>query len=59
MVSKILSHSKPSTTEDIYGHLTPIDYEGLGDLIDGLVAPIRVEMGEMAEVKQQEISNQT
>ena len=45
VVSKILGHSKPSTTMDIYGHLIPVMHEGIGNLMDELLTPIPVEMG--------------
>jgi len=46
VVSKILGHSKPSTTMDIYGHLIPIMHEGVGNLMDDMLTPIPVEMGD-------------
>ena len=46
VVSKILGHSEPSTTMDIYGHLIPVMHEGIGNLMDELLTPIPVEMGE-------------
>ena len=46
VVSKILGHSKPSTTMDIYGHLIPVMHEGVGNLMDDLLTPIPVEMGD-------------
>lgn len=49
VVSKVLGHSKPSTTLDIYGHLIPIMQEEVANLMDDLVTPILVEMGEKAE----------
>jgi integrase len=48
VVSKILGHSKPSTTLDIYGHLIPVMHEGVGNLMDDLLTPIPVVMGESA-----------
>ena len=39
-------HSKPSTTLDIYGHLIPVMQDGVAILMDELVTPIPVEMGE-------------
>jgi len=46
VVSKILGHSKPSTTMDIYGHLISVMHEGVGNLMDELLTPIPVEMGD-------------
>ncbi|UCF28503.1 MAG: tyrosine-type recombinase/integrase [Chloroflexota bacterium] len=46
VVSKILGHSKPSTAMDIYGHLIPVMHEGMGNLMDELLTPIPVEMGD-------------
>ncbi len=48
VVSKILGHSKPSTTMDIYGHLIPLMHEGVGNLMDELLTPIPVEMGDIS-----------
>jgi integrase len=50
VVSKILGHSKPSTTMDIYGHLIPVMHEGVGNLMDDLLTPIPVEMGDRSIV---------
>jgi integrase len=50
VVSKILGHSKPSTTMDIYGHLIPVMHEGIGNLMDELLTPIPVEMGDTSIV---------
>ena len=50
VVSKILGHSKPSTTLDIYGHLIPIMQDSVASLMDELVTPIPVEMGETAGI---------
>ena len=52
VVSRILGHSKPSTTLDIYGHLIPIMHEDLGNRIDEWLTPIPVEMGESAQIAQ-------
>jgi len=43
VVSRILGHSKPSTTLDIYGHLIPVLHEEIGDQIDRWLAPIDPE----------------
>jgi integrase len=50
VVSKILGHSKASTTMDIYGHLIPVMHEGVGNLMDELLTPIPVEMGDTSIV---------
>jgi integrase len=44
VVSRILGHSKPSTTMDIYGHLIPIMHEDIGNQIDEWLTPIPVQM---------------
>ena len=50
VVSRILGHSKPSTTLDIYGHL----YQEMGGeapkIMDHLVTPIRVELRKTEEL---------
>jgi integrase len=46
VVSKILGHSKASTTMDIYGHLIPAMHEEVGNLMDELLTPIPIEMGD-------------
>ena len=50
VVSKILGHSKPSTTLDIYGHLIPNMHEGVAQTMDELFTPIQVDMGLLAEI---------
>jgi integrase len=50
VVSRILGHSKPSTTLDIYGHLY---HEMLGEaakIMDDLVTPIQVELSKVIEL---------
>ena len=47
---KILGHTKPSTTLDIYGHLIPVMQEEAARIMDELVSPIPVEMGDFVEV---------
>ena len=44
VVSRILGHSKPSTTMDIYGHLIPIMHEGIGDQMDDWLTPIEYKI---------------
>jgi integrase len=51
IVSKMLGHSKPSTTLDIYGHLIPTMQEGVASLMDELVTPIPVKMGETVDLE--------
>jgi integrase len=46
VVSKILGHSKPSITLDIYGHLYHEMQGEAARMMDGLVTPIRVELSE-------------
>jgi integrase len=43
VVSRRLGHSKASITLDIYGHLIPSMQEGVGQLMDDLVAPIQLQ----------------
>lgn len=50
IVSKILGHSKPSTTLDIYGHLIPVMQDGVASLMDELVTPIPITMGDSAVI---------
>jgi integrase len=45
VVSKILGHSKTSTTLDIYGHLIPTMQTEAAQIMDDLITPIRLEMG--------------
>jgi len=51
VVSKILGHSKTSTTLDIYGHLIPVMQEEAARIMDEIVTPILVDLGEFLEVK--------
>jgi integrase len=44
VVSKILGHSKPSVTLDVYGHLYLEMQTEAAKIMDGLTTPIRVEM---------------
>jgi len=50
VTSKILGHTKPSTTLDIYGHLIPIMQEDAANIMDALVTPIPVNMGDSIEI---------
>ena len=51
VVSKILGHSKTSTTLDIYGHLIPTKQENAARIMDELLTPIPVNFGELLETK--------
>jgi integrase len=53
IVSKVLGHSKPSTTLDIYSHLIPVYQEEVALLMDQLVTPIQVRVGEKADTEPQ------
>jgi len=44
IVSKRLEHSKVSITLDAYGHLLPGMQQETANFIDGLVAPVEVEL---------------
>jgi len=44
-VSRILGHSKPSTTLDYYGHLVPMSQDDIGNKMDNWLTPIPVDMG--------------
>ena len=44
VVSRILGHSKPSITMDIYGHLYHEMQGEAARIMDNLVTPIRVEL---------------
>ena len=43
VVSKMLGHSKPSVTLDVYGHLYTDMQDGAAQVMEELVTPIRVE----------------
>jgi hypothetical protein len=49
VVSKILGHSKTSTTLEVYGHLIPVMHQEVGNLMDKLLTPIEVIMGETVD----------
>jgi len=53
IVSKVLGHSKPSTTLDIYGHLIPVYQDEVARLMDELVTPIPVKLKEKAGIEPQ------
>ena len=52
VVSRMLGHSKPSVTLDIYGHLYQESQGEAAEMMDKLVTPIRVPLVE--EVKKVE-----
>jgi len=49
VVSKILGHSKTSTTLDVYGHLIPVMQEEAARIMDEVITPIPVDLGENIE----------
>ncbi len=49
VVSRILGHAKPSTTMDIYGHLLSDMQHEAARIMDELVTPIEVDMGEFVQ----------
>ena len=51
VVSKILGHSKTSTTLDIYGHLIPVMQESAARIMDEIVTSIPVDFGGLLEIK--------
>ena len=53
IVSKVLGHSKPSTTLDIYGHMIPVYQDEVARLMDELVTPIPVKLREKAGIEPQ------
>lgn len=52
VVSKMLGHSKTSTTLDIYGHLMPTMQDEAARIMDELVTPIKLEMGNRVDSEQ-------
>jgi integrase len=54
VVSKILGHSKPSITMDIYGHLYHEMQGEAAKIMDDLVTPIKVNLEEVAFSKAKE-----
>jgi len=51
VVSKILGHSKTSTTLDVYGHLIPVMQEQAARIMDEVITPIPVNLGEKIEAE--------
>jgi hypothetical protein len=39
-----MGHARPSITSDIYGHLVPGSMDGIGDLMDEMIAPIQINL---------------
>ena len=52
VVSKMLGHSKTSTTLDIYGHLMPTMQDEAARIMDELVTPIKLELGNRVDSDQ-------
>ena len=50
VVSKMLGHSKTSTTLDIYGHLIPVMQKEAARIMDEVITPIPVDMGEKVDL---------
>ena len=48
---QILGHSKVSTTLDIYGHLISAMQEEAARIMDEIVTPIPVDMGEKHDIE--------
>jgi integrase len=44
MVARVLGHSRPSITLDIYGYLIPEMQNEVADLMDELVTPNQIEL---------------
>lgn len=47
-VSRRLGHSRPSITLDVYGHLIPGIHNEVGEMLDELITPIAVNIGQGA-----------
>jgi len=50
VVSKILGHSKPSVTLDVYGHLYNEMQDKAAQLMDDLVTPIQIQMANNLQI---------
>jgi hypothetical protein len=46
VVSKILGHSKPGITMDIYGHMYNVMQDEAAQLMDEIVTPVQIELSE-------------
>jgi integrase len=55
VVSKILGHSKTSTTLDVYGHLIPVMQEQAARIMDEVITPIPVNFG--GNIEEESIDN--
>jgi hypothetical protein len=53
VVSKMLGHAKPSTTLNVYGHLTPGMQAEAAELMDDITTPIRIDLGKDDDVDQE------
>ena len=51
VVSRILGHSKASTTLDIYGHLISVMQEGAARMTDEVTTLIAVDLGSVEGVE--------
>jgi integrase len=43
VVTRILGHSRPSITLDVYGHLIPSAQADIGEKLDALITPIEIQ----------------
>jgi integrase len=43
IVSKFLGQARPSIISDIYGYLVPGSMNGIGDMMDEMIAPIPID----------------
>ena len=49
VASQRLGHARASITSDIYGHLIPGIEDGIGQMMDDLVAPVAIPIEDLAE----------
>ena len=49
-VSKLLGHSKPSVTLDIYGHVHSESMEEVARIMEALVTPTRIQLPEKSSI---------
>ena len=52
IVSKMIGHSRPNTTMDIYGHLVPGMQDEAAKLMDGITTLNTVDISQKEEVKK-------
>lgn len=57
VVAKILGHSKPSTTLDIYGHIIPVMQEEAAKIMGELITPLRVDLQDEVQPETLEIKS--